>query len=133
MKDPTSAPPTPAVRRTRRGRGFVALADEAEFDRVFKQGQRHRLGSLQVLSLRRPEGFRVGFKIGRKVGKAVVRNLLRRRIKGLLDARRPAPGRGVDLVVVVNPGTDRLSFAELAAKLEPVFEAVGLVVREREP
>jgi ribonuclease P protein component len=63
---------------------------------------------------------RIGIVASRKVGPAVARNRAKRLVRELFRRNKELFPRGVDLVVIVRPGTQDRSLAELEAELRPL-------------
>jgi ribonuclease P protein component len=101
------------------------LLRRADFERVYKQGQRHFSASMTVFYLPRVEngertGLRVGFTVGRALGGAVQRNRMKRRLREAVRLCRPA---GPDVDVVINPKKSVLTvpFAVLTQEVDRAF------------
>ena len=111
----TAEPPAPGAFRFRPAQ---RLANEAEFDRVFREGQRSADRFFTILF--RPNGTaqaRLGFAISRqRVRRAVHRNRLRRLVRESFRCQQP-PLPPFDLVVLARDGAGTATAAELAASL----------------
>jgi ribonuclease P protein component len=99
-------------------RWYASLRRPAEFARVRRRGKRAAFPTLNAFSLaRRRAPSRIGITTPSAIGGAVVRNLLRRRVRGALDALsaqaadRPA---ACDLVLVLRPESAAAPYAALA-------------------
>lgn len=89
----------------------IRLLRHADFELVYKHGQRYFSASMTVFYLqRRPQseakgsevqGFRIGFTVSRALGGAVQRNRMRRRLREAVRLNRPESTPDVD--VVINP------------------------------
>lgn len=83
------------------------LLRHADFERVYRQGQRQFSPLLTVFYLVRPEaageliGLRIGFTVSRALGGAVQRNRIKRRLREAIRLTKPSPGPQAD--VVINP------------------------------
>jgi len=80
-----------------------------------------------LYALPREQGIRVGFITGRTVGGAVERNRSRRRLK---EAWRAAASRvrpGFDVVLVAGPAITGTKTQELAAEMEALLRAGGVL------
>jgi ribonuclease P protein component len=80
-----------------------------------------RVGAPHLLLLfeLRPEGGppRLGVVASRKVGPAVARNRAKRLVREAFRLHQEMLPRGLDLVVVVRPGTHELTLADVAAEM----------------
>ena len=101
------------------------LLRHADFERVYKQGQRHFAAHMTVFYLRRAQGdaARVGFTVGRVLGGAVDRNRMKRRLREVVRRNLP-PGVPVD--VVFNPKKSLLT-AEFTELLDEVSRAFAVI------
>ena len=101
------------------------LLRHADFERVYKQGQRHFAAHMTVFYLRRAKGdaVRVGFTVGRVLGGAVDRNRMKRRLREAVRRNLP-PGVPVD--VVINPKKSLLTadFTELLDEVSRAFAVI---------
>ena len=99
------------------------LLRHADFERVYKQGERHFAAHMTMFYLRRPQGngLRVGFTVGRVLGGAVERNRMRRRLREAV--RRHWPTGSVPADVVINPKKALLTaeFTDLLRDVERAF------------
>jgi len=108
------------------------LLRHADFERVYKQGQRHFAAHMTVFYLRRAQGdaARVGFTVGRVLGGAVDRNRMKRRLREAVRRHLP-PGVPVD--VVINPKKSLLTadFAQLLDEVSRAFAVIQKATRNR--
>jgi ribonuclease P protein component len=108
------------------------LLRHADFERVYKQGQRHFAAHMTVFYLRRAQGeaARVGFTVGRVLGGAVDRNRMKRRLREAVRRKLP-PGVPVD--VVINPKNSLLTadFADLLDEVSRAFDVIQKATRTR--
>jgi len=108
------------------------LLRHADFERVYKQGQRHFAAHMTVFYLRRAQGdaARVGFTVGRVLGGAVDRNRMKRRLREAVRRHLP-PGVPVD--VVINPKKSLLTadFADLMDEVSRAFAVIQKATRSR--
>jgi len=104
------------------------LLRHADFERVYKQGQRHFAAHMTVFYLRRAQGdaARVGFTVGRVLGGAVDRNRMKRRLREAVRRHLP-PGVPVD--VVINPKKSLLT-ADFADLLDEVSRAFAVIQKD---
>ena len=108
------------------------LLRHADFERVYKQGQRHFAAHMTVFYLRRAQGdaARVGFTVGRVLGGAVDRNRMKRRLREAVRRHLP-PGVPVD--VVINPKKSLLTadFTELLDEVSRAFAVIQKATRNK--
>lgn len=137
--DPAAADPAvrePAVRKPTaprpaapRGEGFprsARLRQKGEFQRVFAAGARVSSGCFRAVVLRNDLGHpRLGLAVSRRVGGAVQRNQVKRRLRELFRRNRGMLGGAVDLVVIPQPGADRLDFAAFQAQVLELLRRSG--------
>jgi ribonuclease P protein component len=104
----------------------VRLRKRAEFDRVYKSGERHSSANMTVIFLAAPgRGARVGFTAGKALGGAVERNRIRRRLREAVrrhlgELRAPAE-------VVFHPRRSvlRADFSQLEAEVTRAFAVIS--------
>ncbi|CAG7618217.1 Ribonuclease P protein component [Leucobacter soli] len=73
---------------------------------------------------------RFGFIVSKAVGNAVTRNLVRRRLKSIVERRLAAGFTGADVVFRALPASAAVPFAELERE---TVRALDRAVRRREP
>ena len=101
----------------------------AEFDRVFKEGERVSGQGLACFILPRAEGeeSRLGMAVSRKVGGAVARNRVRRRVREYFRLHRSAFARPVDLVVVAYKGAAEMSGQAVWREMSRMLTRKGIL------
>ena len=105
---------------------MLRLRRRAEFDRVYKSGERHSSANMTVIFLAAPGGVpRVGFAAGKALGGAVERNRIRRRLREavrrhLRELRTPA-----DVVFHPRKSVLRADFSQLEAEVTRAFAAIS--------
>ncbi|HEY0797935.1 MAG TPA: ribonuclease P protein component [Candidatus Baltobacteraceae bacterium] len=97
-------------------RWYERLRRQAEIAHVRRRGRHAATATLAAylapLAAGRP---RVAVTVAKTVGKAVARNLIRRRVRGALDALGPCLEPQTGLLFVARPGAAVVSYAALAA------------------
>jgi ribonuclease P protein component len=99
-------------------RWFGRLRRSGEIAFIRRRGRHASLTTLAAYAA--PEargGSRVGVTVSKAVGGAVVRNLVRRRIRGALEAL-PMPVNPVRLLFVAKPAAATAPYERLAADVE---------------
>ena len=101
------------------------LLRHADFERVYKQGQRHFAAHMTVFYLRRAQGdaARVGFTVGRVLGGAVDRNRMKRRLREAVRRHLP-PGVPVDVVINAKKSLLTADFADLLVEVSRAFAVI---------
>jgi ribonuclease P protein component len=98
----------------------------ADFEQVYKRGQRHFSAHMTVFYLRRSEanGPRIGLTVGRALGGAVTRNRIKRRLREAIRLSLPVTGPAAD--VVINPKKAMLGaeFQDLLAEVSTAFATI---------
>lgn len=112
------------------GKGFprtARLLKHSDFERVYKQGQRHFSPHMTVFFLQSaaPDA-RVGFTVGRVLGGAVERNRIKRRLREAVRLQRVTLPVAVD--VVINPKKSVLT-VEFASVLNEVGRAFDVITK----
>jgi|GEM_PF-884901 len=111
-------------------RAYGSLRRAADFQRVYRRGEKAGSAHLAVYALApqrggesRPE---VGFSIGKGVGSAVVRNRLRRRFRSILDDIGLDRRSGKRVVIVARPGAGELPYPALRDELGCDLRRLGV-------
>ncbi len=101
------------------------LLRRVDFDRVYRQGQRHFSGHMTFFYVRSEAGFaRVGFTVGRALGGAVARNRIRRRLREAVRLRLAQLAAPVDVVINPRKSVLQADFAELLREVEHAFAMI---------
>jgi len=108
---------------------LTILKRRGDFDRVFREGRRHRGRRLALVCLQRPDGpLRAAFVAGRAVGGAVRRNRQRRRLREAYRALRSwIADRPADVVFVAQPAAEASDFPTLRREMEALLRRAGLL------
>lgn len=103
----------------------VRLRKRAEFDRVYKGGDRHSSANMTVIFLAASNGPRVGFTAGKALGGAVARNRIRRRLREAV--RRHLGELKAPAEVVFHPRKSalRADFTQLEAEVTKAFAVIS--------
>ncbi len=120
----------------------VRLLKHSDFERVYKQGQRHFSSHMTVFYLRRAEGAlptgnfperraRFGFTVGRALGGAVDRNRIKRRLREAVRLRRSELTGGGAVDIVINPKKS-VRTVEFRVVLEEVGRALTMIAKKLE-
>jgi ribonuclease P protein component len=113
----------PRTQRIRKRPEFVRIQDSPA-----RVGTRHLL---LLLAARNDDGPpRLGVVASRKVGCAVMRNRCKRLVREAFRLHQHALPRGLDVVVIVRPGTHELALADVAGELVHAAPQVGRRARE---
>jgi len=103
------------------------LKKEKDFKDIFDKGKGFKQDSLYLKIKNNDLEFsRFGFVISKKVSKkAVVRNKIKRRLREILKAKLPNIKKGIDGIIVVNPGVND-NFTDLEEVINKLFKKAGL-------
>jgi len=109
------------------------LRKHAEFEVVYRCGQRHFSQALTAFYLLRPgpaeDGAlecsrdpRVGITVGRVMGKAAVRNRIKRRVRAAVTENLGRLTRPLDVVINPKKAALEIDFQQLCAEVARAFE-----------
>lgn len=106
------------------------LLRHADFERVYKQGQRHFARHMTLFFLPRADGgSRVGFTVGRVLGGAVERNRIKRRLREAVRRQRGRLKARVDVVVNPKKSVQAAEFTEILEEFRRAFDAISAKLR----
>jgi ribonuclease P protein component len=105
------------------------LRRSSEFARLRKEGKRFagRLMVLSVLETECEKEFQTAVIASKRVGGAVVRNLLRRRLRSIVDGRRASLKVGRRFVMVLRPAAAAATYGELEREWVSLARRSGLL------
>jgi ribonuclease P protein component len=103
------------------------LLKHSDFERVYREGQRHFARHLTVFYLPSPgqECARIGFTVSRAMGGAVQRNRIRRRLREAARLHRAELQAKVDVVVNAKRSLLQVNFQQLSDELAHAFQVVS--------
>ena len=102
------------------------LLKHADFERVYRQGQRHFAAHLTVFYLRREAaGARVGFTVSRALGGSVQRNRIRRRLREAVRRHGGVLAAPVDVVINPKKSVLKIEFSVLLGQVERAFAIIA--------
>ena len=109
-----------------RFRPSLRLRKRADFDRIYKGGERHSSANLMVIFLAAAgDGPRVGFTTGKALGGAVVRNRIRRRLREAVRRHLRELKTPADVVFHPRKSALRAEFSQLEAEVTRAFAAIS--------
>ena len=105
------------------------LKNKKDFDRVFKYGKSSKNDFLLLkFKNNNLEDSRFGIVVGKKVSKkAVVRNKIKRRLTEIIKKKLDKIKRGIDVVLITNPGLEKEKFKNLEEKIENIFKKANII------
>ena len=105
------------------------LLRHADFERVYKQGQRHFAAHMTVFYLRRAQGdaARVGFTVGRVLGGAVDRNRMKRRLREACRTSMANAQNGFDAILVGRSRLPQATYDEIQTVVNELFRKARLL------
>lgn len=102
-------------------RWYASLRRPGEIAFVRRSGRHAGAGTVAAHVAGSPGGpCRIAVTVSKAVGNAVVRNLVKRRIKGVLNGLGP-PGRSLRIVIVARPAAGSEPYARLARDVAAVM------------
>jgi ribonuclease P protein component len=105
----------------------IRLRKSADFETVYNDGR--SVGNrLLVLFFRRTPGSatRVGLSVSKRVGNSVTRNLVKRRLRAIINSEKGNIAAGVDIVIIAKPGAATIEFSSLRDSLVYLLKRAGL-------
>ncbi|MBD5635453.1 MAG: ribonuclease P protein component [Candidatus Eremiobacteraeota bacterium] len=106
-------------------RWYGRLRRSGEIAFVRRRGRRSGYAGFSVFAVAGAPPSRIGVTVSKAIGGAAVRNLVRRRIRGALDAL-PAAGPGARILFVAKPAAATLPFGRLASDVAAALENARL-------
>ncbi len=109
-------------------RSWYPLRKRRDFERLYREGVRFRSPLLTLVTRTEPQpgDWRAAAICSKKVGGAVVRNLLKRRLRNLLDQVAWREGLSGDLALICKPEAARASFLEMQRHVQRLVARAGL-------
>ena len=109
-------------------RSWHPLRKRKDFERLYREGTRFRSPLLTLVLRAEPQAgdWRAATVCSKKVGGAVMRNLLKRRLRNLLDGVTWREGTSGDLALICKPDLAEASFAEMARHVRRLVARAGL-------
>lgn len=109
-------------------RSWHPLRRRRDFERLYRDGQHFRspLLTLVVRVEPQPGEWRAATICSKKVGGAVVRNLLKRRLRAVLDEGVWDQGQSGDLALICRPEAATVTYQELARQARRLLARAGL-------
>jgi ribonuclease P protein component len=103
-----------------------SLSSGRDFQRVYRTGTKARADGITVWTTRSSAEpvTRLGIAIRASVGTAVQRNRLRRRVRAIMRAYRPAPG--LDVVIAADRCASSATFQELETHTRAALARAGV-------
>jgi ribonuclease P protein component len=104
------------------------LKKRSDFDWVFKRGLKFKEDflSLRVVN-NNLKNSRFGFIVSQKISKkATLRNKIKRRLRTIIRVKLQKIKKGLDIILVANPGLEKKDFWELEEILYTLFKKANL-------
>jgi ribonuclease P protein component len=104
------------------------LRKRSDFDWVFKRGLKFKEDflSLRVVN-NNLKNSRFGFIVSQKISKkATLRNKIKRRLRTIIRVRLKKIKKGLDIILITNPGLEKKDFWELEEILYRLFKKANL-------
>ena len=105
------------------------LRKEKDFKKLFKKGKSFKNNFLILkVTQNNLKESRFGFIISKKISKkAVLRNKIKRGLRNIIQEKIKDIREGVDVVVIVLPGSEKKNFLETEEILNNLLKKAGLI------
>ena len=109
------------------------LKKKKDFERVFKEGRGFQEDFFFLKIVKNNLKIsRFGIIVSQKVAKkAVVRNKLKRRLREILRKNLPIIKKGIDGVLIAQPGLEEKSFGELEEMIINIFQKANCLIKPK--
>jgi len=100
------------------------LRKKKEFEEIFKKGKGFKQDFLVLKVLKgKLKEARFGFVVSQKVSKkAVLRNKVKRRLRAIIKEKEKDFKKGLEMVIIALPGTEKKDFWEIKKVLERLLK-----------
>lgn len=93
------------------------IKSSEDFTKIIKTGKSKKNKYYSVYYIENKIGTKYGITIPTKTGKAVVRNIIKRRIKNIIDRNKKVVQNNYDYVIIVKKGILDLTYNEMEEEL----------------
>ncbi|MDI6452204.1 ribonuclease P protein component [Peloplasma aerotolerans] len=110
------------------------IKKNSEIDAIFKHKKIKGDSYFAIYQSDDPEGthFRFALSIGKKYGNAVARNLVKRRIRMIVNENQKQFIKNKLFVIVIKPQASELSYTDIKTRLSNLFKKSKLVENDNE-
>lgn len=114
-----------------RGKKMERLKSNTDFSRVYQKGKysADRLVVVHYLP-NQLEFSRFGFSVSKKIGNSVTRNLVKRRLRSIIQKLAPQIRQGYDIVVSARVGAQKADFLSLEKSVRHAIFRAFLFLKE---
>ena len=105
------------------------LKKEKDFQSVFKKGEGVKEDFLILKKGKNSlECSRFGFVVGINISKkATLRNKIKRRLRYLVHKRLPKIKKGLDVILIAQPGLEDKDFIEIEKAIDRIFDKTKII------
>ena len=105
------------------------LKKKKDFEKVFKTGKGYKEDFLFLkIAGNNLKTSRFGFVVSKKFSKkALIRNRIKRRLRELVKLKLSEIKKGIDGIILVNPGLEDKDFWELEEIINKLFKKAGII------
>jgi ribonuclease P protein component len=105
------------------------LRKTKDFEKVFKKGKAYKEDFLFIKIIENDlEESRFGFVVSKKFSKkALDRNKIKRQLRGLIKLKLSNVKKGLDVIILVIPGSKKQDFSQLSKTIDKIFQRAEIV------
>ena len=109
------------------------LTKKKYFNYIYKKGQACYSGFVIVnFSKTKYKDIKIGFSVSKKIGKAVIRNLVKRRLRAIIEVNLQYLNKNYNYIITAKKGIEELTFLQLKQEVENCLIKNNLLAKKDE-